>query len=171
MSGRSALCDVGFPAWLLRSRKGGHRLQPPSGGARQNFTSKSCSSSSGISAGSYFIDSTMMPTLKITEIKAFVPSKDFELSKQFYKDLGFMMASEGGGIICKRVACSQSTGSESRRWKTSRGVCGTSASSIRRVFNGALGRIPTKSELNPVLPITTIPSFQRTDSVAAQFQL
>jgi hypothetical protein len=113
----------------------------------------------------------MMPTLKITEIKAFVPSKDFELSKQFYKDLGFMMASEGGGIICKRVACSQSTGSESRRWKTSRGVCGTSASSIRRVFNGALGRIPTKSELNPVLPITTIPSFQRTDSVAAQFQL
>ena len=40
----------------------------------------------------------MMPTLKITEIKAFVPSKDFELSKQFYKDLGFTMASEGGGV-------------------------------------------------------------------------
>ena len=40
----------------------------------------------------------MMLTLKITEIKAFVPSKDFELSKQFYKDLGFTMASEGGGI-------------------------------------------------------------------------
>lgn len=39
-----------------------------------------------------------MPNLKVTEIKAFVPAKDFELSKQFYKDLGFTMASEGGGI-------------------------------------------------------------------------
>lgn len=39
-----------------------------------------------------------MPNLKVTEIKAFVPSKDFELSKQFYKDIGFTMASEGGGI-------------------------------------------------------------------------
>ena len=39
-----------------------------------------------------------MSNLKVTEIKAFVPSKDFELSKQFYKDLGFTMASEGGGI-------------------------------------------------------------------------
>ena len=37
-------------------------------------------------------------TLKVTEIKAFVPSKNFELSKQFYQDLGFTMASEGGGI-------------------------------------------------------------------------
>lgn len=34
----------------------------------------------------------------VTEIKAFVPAKDFALSKQFYKDLGFTMASEGGGI-------------------------------------------------------------------------
>lgn len=39
-----------------------------------------------------------MSNLKITEIKAFVPSKDFALSQQFYKDLGFTMASEGGGI-------------------------------------------------------------------------
>lgn len=39
-----------------------------------------------------------MQNLKITEIKAFVPAKDFELSKQFYKDLGFTMASEGGGV-------------------------------------------------------------------------
>lgn len=39
-----------------------------------------------------------MPNLKVTEIKAFVPAKDFELSKQFYKDLGFTMASEGGGV-------------------------------------------------------------------------
>ena len=38
-----------------------------------------------------------MTNLRVTEIKAFVPSKDFEVSKQFYKDLGFTMASEGGG--------------------------------------------------------------------------
>jgi hypothetical protein len=39
-----------------------------------------------------------LKNLRVTEIKAFVPSKDFELSKQFYKDLGFTMASEGGGV-------------------------------------------------------------------------
>ena len=39
-----------------------------------------------------------MRNLRVTEIKAFVPSKDFVLSKQFYKDLGFTMASEGGGV-------------------------------------------------------------------------
>lgn len=39
-----------------------------------------------------------MPNLRITEIKAFVPSKDFGVSKQFYRDLGFTMASEGGGV-------------------------------------------------------------------------
>lgn len=39
-----------------------------------------------------------MANLHVTEIKAFVPAKDFELSKQFYKDLGFTMASEGGGV-------------------------------------------------------------------------
>jgi catechol 2,3-dioxygenase-like lactoylglutathione lyase family enzyme len=39
-----------------------------------------------------------MANLKVTEIKAFVPAKDFELSKRFYQDLGFTMASEGGGI-------------------------------------------------------------------------
>jgi len=36
--------------------------------------------------------------LQVTEIKAFVPSKDFEVSKRFYTDLGFTMASEGDGI-------------------------------------------------------------------------
>jgi uncharacterized glyoxalase superfamily protein PhnB len=36
--------------------------------------------------------------LHVTEIKAFVPSKNFELSKRFYKDIGFTMASEGGGV-------------------------------------------------------------------------
>lgn len=39
-----------------------------------------------------------MPNLNVTEIKAFVPARDFALSKQFYIDLGFTMASEGGGI-------------------------------------------------------------------------
>ncbi|MDX1913976.1 MAG: glyoxalase [Methylophilus sp.] len=39
-----------------------------------------------------------MSNLHVTEIKAFVPAKDFELSKQFYKYIGFTMASEGGGI-------------------------------------------------------------------------
>ena len=39
-----------------------------------------------------------MNKLHITEIKAFVPAKDFAVSKQFYQDLGFTMASEGGGV-------------------------------------------------------------------------
>jgi catechol 2,3-dioxygenase-like lactoylglutathione lyase family enzyme len=39
-----------------------------------------------------------VPTLRVTEIKAFVPSKNFEQSKQFYQDIGFTMASEGGGV-------------------------------------------------------------------------
>lgn len=38
--------------------------------------------------------------LRVTEIKAFVPATDFERSKQFYRDLGFTMAWEGGGIAC-----------------------------------------------------------------------
>ena len=39
-----------------------------------------------------------MANLRITEIKAFVPSRDFALSQRFYRDLGFQMASEGGGV-------------------------------------------------------------------------
>ena len=38
--------------------------------------------------------------MKTIEIKAFVPSKDFELSKQFYQDLGFELASDSNGIAC-----------------------------------------------------------------------
>ena len=41
-----------------------------------------------------------MSNLRVTEIKAFVPARDFELSKQFYKDVGFTMALEGGGLAC-----------------------------------------------------------------------
>ena len=39
-----------------------------------------------------------MANLQVTEIKAFVPAKDFELSKRFYRALGFTMASEGAGV-------------------------------------------------------------------------
>ena len=39
-----------------------------------------------------------MSDLRVIEVKAFVPAKDFELSKQFYQDIGFTMASEGGGV-------------------------------------------------------------------------
>ena len=35
---------------------------------------------------------------QVTEIKAFVPAKDFARSKQFYTDIGFTMASDGGDI-------------------------------------------------------------------------
>lgn len=41
---------------------------------------------------------TPASNLSVTEIKAFVPSKDFELSKRFYQHMGFTMASEGGGV-------------------------------------------------------------------------
>ncbi len=39
-----------------------------------------------------------MSNLRTVEIKAFVPAKDFELSKRFYLDLGFTMASDSDGI-------------------------------------------------------------------------
>jgi hypothetical protein len=39
-----------------------------------------------------------MGTLNTIELKAFVPAKDFELSKQFYQDIGFTLASDGDGI-------------------------------------------------------------------------
>jgi uncharacterized glyoxalase superfamily protein PhnB len=39
-----------------------------------------------------------MADLRVIEVKAFVPAKDFEVSKRFYQDIGFTMASEGGGV-------------------------------------------------------------------------
>lgn len=39
-----------------------------------------------------------MSNLKAIEIKAFVPAKDFELSKRFYEDIGFVKASDGDGV-------------------------------------------------------------------------
>jgi len=34
----------------------------------------------------------------VVELKAFVPAKDFGLSKRFYTELGFTQRSEGGGV-------------------------------------------------------------------------
>ena len=39
-----------------------------------------------------------MSNLRAIEIKAFVPAKDFELSKRFYEDIGFVKASDGDGV-------------------------------------------------------------------------
>jgi uncharacterized glyoxalase superfamily protein PhnB len=39
-----------------------------------------------------------MANLSAIEIKAFVPAKDFGLSKKFYQDLGFVLASDADGI-------------------------------------------------------------------------
>ena len=39
-----------------------------------------------------------MSNLNTVELKAFVPAKDFELSKQFYQDVGFSLASEVDGV-------------------------------------------------------------------------
>ena len=37
-------------------------------------------------------------SLRTVELKAFVPAKDFELSKSFYRDLGFTMGSDSHGV-------------------------------------------------------------------------
>ena len=37
-------------------------------------------------------------SLRTVELKAFVPAKDFELSKSFYRDFGFTMASDNHGV-------------------------------------------------------------------------
>lgn len=39
-----------------------------------------------------------MANLSVVEIKAFVPARDFALSKRFYQDVGFTMASDGDGV-------------------------------------------------------------------------
>jgi uncharacterized glyoxalase superfamily protein PhnB len=43
------------------------------------------------------------PNFHVSEIKAFVPARDFERSKKFYGEIGFTMASEGGGVAYFRV--------------------------------------------------------------------
>src|SRR3569832_429756 len=39
-----------------------------------------------------------MPDMTAIEVKAFVPSKDFALSKRFYQDLGFNLAWSSDGL-------------------------------------------------------------------------
>lgn len=39
-----------------------------------------------------------MSNLRVVELKAFVPATDYARSTQFYRELGFTMASEGGGV-------------------------------------------------------------------------
>ena len=39
-----------------------------------------------------------MKDLRVIEIKAFIPAKDFSISRQFYLDLGFTLASDSDGI-------------------------------------------------------------------------
>lgn len=39
-----------------------------------------------------------MPNLDVVELKPFVPARDYALSQQFYRDIGFTLASDGDGI-------------------------------------------------------------------------
>jgi catechol 2,3-dioxygenase-like lactoylglutathione lyase family enzyme len=39
-----------------------------------------------------------MPNLRVVELKAFVPARDYDLSKRFYRDLGFTLASDTEGV-------------------------------------------------------------------------
>ena len=39
-----------------------------------------------------------MPDYDVVEIKAFVPAKDFELSKKFYSDIGFDLIWSDGDL-------------------------------------------------------------------------
>ncbi len=39
-----------------------------------------------------------MSNLKTVELKAFIPSKDFDTSKSFYSEIGFTKASDEGGV-------------------------------------------------------------------------
>ncbi|SIS76779.1 MAG: glyoxalase [Thalassolituus maritimus] len=40
----------------------------------------------------------MAGSLNTVEIKAFIPAKDFQVSKSFYQALGFTLASDGHGV-------------------------------------------------------------------------
>ena len=43
-------------------------------------------------------DTMLNSSLQAVEIKAFVPAKDYALSKRFYQDLGFTLASDTDGV-------------------------------------------------------------------------
>jgi len=40
-----------------------------------------------------------MTNMKTVEVKAFVPARDFALSKQFYQDLGFVLAWSSDDLV------------------------------------------------------------------------
>ena len=62
-----------------------------------------------------------MPNLNVTEIKAFVPARDFTRSKQFYQDLGFTLASDGDGVslFSSRQRKLPAAGWQPRGWPSS----------------------------------------------------
>jgi len=39
-----------------------------------------------------------LPNLAVVELKPFVPAREYALSRQFYRDIGFTLASDGEGI-------------------------------------------------------------------------
>lgn len=39
-----------------------------------------------------------MSNLSVREIKAFIPARDFDLSKRFYQALGFTLRSDSNGV-------------------------------------------------------------------------
>ena len=41
-----------------------------------------------------------MNTLNTIELQAFIPAKDFERSKQFYRDIGFTLGWDANGVAC-----------------------------------------------------------------------
>jgi predicted lactoylglutathione lyase len=43
-----------------------------------------------------------MSNMTAVELKAFVPAKDFKLSKRFYEDLGFSLAWDSDDLACFR---------------------------------------------------------------------
>jgi catechol 2,3-dioxygenase-like lactoylglutathione lyase family enzyme len=49
-----------------------------------------------------------MPALKATDIRAFIPARDFELSKRFYRALGWETVDVGPGLALVTVADRQS---------------------------------------------------------------
>ena len=59
-----------------------------------------------------------MSNLTTVEVKAFVPARDFALSKQFYQDLGFELAwsdddlaymRHGNSSFCSRISITRCT--------------------------------------------------------------
>ncbi|MFC7420868.1 VOC family protein [Iodobacter arcticus] len=47
---------------------------------------------------SWIKEAKSMSALEVVEIKAFIPAKDYAISKQFYQDMGFTLASDTEGV-------------------------------------------------------------------------